>query len=184
MALTRKMLKGMSIDDEKIDFIIDAHTESVDAIKKERDTYKADADKLANVQKELDELKKNGGEWQTKYEKEHSDFEAYKADVTNKETKNAKETAFRALLKDSGVSEKRIDAIVKISDINGLELDAEGKIKDYAERSEQIKTEYADFLETSTIKGASTATPPSGGGKAPDFGSMSMAEYIAARKNK
>ena len=161
MALTRKMLKGMGIEEEKIDLIIDAHTESVDAIKEERDNYKVDADKLANVQKELDELKTNGGDWQKKYEKEHSDFEAYKADITKKETKTAKESAFRALLKESGVSEKRIDAIVKISDIEGLELDEGGKIKDYDARSEQIKTEYADFIETRTTKGANTATPPS-----------------------
>ena len=184
MALTRKMLKGMGIEEEKIDLIIDAHTESVDAIKEERDNYKVDADKLANVQKELDELKTNGGDWQKKYEKEHSDFEAYKADITKKETKTAKEAAFRALLKESGVSEKRIDAIVKISDIDGLELDEGGKIKDYDAKSEQIKTEYADFIETSTTKGANTATPPGGSGNGVDLGSMSMADYIAARKNK
>ena len=67
MALTRKMLKAMSIEDEKIDQIVDAHTESIDALKEERDTYKADAEKLAAVQKELDNLKKDGGDWKTKY---------------------------------------------------------------------------------------------------------------------
>ena len=43
MALTRKMLKAMGIEDEKIDQIIEAHTETVDALKVERDQYKEDA---------------------------------------------------------------------------------------------------------------------------------------------
>ena len=60
MAFTRKMLKAMGIEDEKIDQIIDAHSETVDALKADRDAYKEDAAKLAAVQKELDELKAKG----------------------------------------------------------------------------------------------------------------------------
>ena len=164
MALTRKMLKAMSIEDEKIDQIVDAHTESIEALKAERDTYKADAEKLAAVQKELDELKKDGGDWKKKYEKEHSALEALKTDITTKETKTAKEKAYRELLKESGVSEKRIDAIIKITDIDALELGEDGKIKDSSAKTEQIKTEYADFIVTSTTTGANTANPPANGG--------------------
>ena len=40
MSLTRKMLKAMGIEDEKIDQIIEAHTETVDALKEQRDGYK------------------------------------------------------------------------------------------------------------------------------------------------
>ena len=164
MALTRKMLKAMSIEDEKIDQIVDAHAESIEALKAERDTYKADAEKLAAVQKELDELKKDGGDWQKKYEEEHSALEALKTDITTKETKTAKEKAYRELLKESGVSEKRIDAIIKITDIDALELGENGKIKDSSAKIEQIKTEYADFIVTSTTTGANTANPPANGG--------------------
>ena len=57
MALTRKYLKALGIEDEKIEQIIEAHTETVDGLKNERDGFKASADKLAEVQKELDGLK-------------------------------------------------------------------------------------------------------------------------------
>lgn len=183
MALSRKMLKAMGIEDEKIDQIIEAHTETVDALKEERDGYKEDAAKLAGIQKELDDLKKDGGDWQKKYEKEHADFEAYKDAQTAKETKAAKESAYRALLKDAGVSEKRIDAIVKITDMESVELGEDGKIKDADKRAEAIKTEYSDFIETTTTRGVNTATPPANGGEK-DLGSLSMAEYIAARSKK
>jgi hypothetical protein len=59
MSLTRKMLRAMGIEDEKIDEIITAHTETVDALKEQRDQYKADAEKLPNVQKELQGLKES-----------------------------------------------------------------------------------------------------------------------------
>ena len=44
MALTRKMLKAMGIEDEKIDQIIEEHVESIDGLKAERDRYKAGAE--------------------------------------------------------------------------------------------------------------------------------------------
>ena len=69
MALTRAMLKGMGLNDEQISAIIDAHTETTNGLKEERDKYRADAEKLPSVQKELDEMKKDGGDWQKKFEK-------------------------------------------------------------------------------------------------------------------
>ena len=57
MALTRKMLKAMGIEDEKIDQIIDEHAESVNALKAQRDEFKEAADKADGYKKELDALK-------------------------------------------------------------------------------------------------------------------------------
>src|SRR5699024_3805761 len=57
MALTRKYLKAMGLEDDKIDQIIEAHTEVTTAIKADADRYKADAEKLSEVQAELDALK-------------------------------------------------------------------------------------------------------------------------------
>ncbi len=160
MALTRKMLKAMGIDEEKIDQIIEAHTETVDAIKADRDTYKADADKLGGVQKELDDLKANGGEWQTKYEKEHSDFEAYKSAQTAKETKQVKEKAFVAFAQECGISEKRAYAILKVENLDDYELDNDGKVKEPDKHKQHLHTEYPEFVETTTRRGAHVATPP------------------------
>ena len=131
MAFTRKMLKAMGIEEEKIDEIIEAHREVTDALKEDRDKYKADADKLADVQKELEDMKKmteGSDSYKEKYEKEHKDFEAYKDSIKAEQTKAAKVEAFKALLKKAGVSEKRIDAIVKVSSVDDIELDDKGEI--------------------------------------------------------
>lgn len=57
MALSRKSLKAMGLTDEQVDSIIEMHAETVDGLKEEIHKYKADAEKLPGVQKELDDLK-------------------------------------------------------------------------------------------------------------------------------
>ena len=186
MALTRKFLASLGIESDKIDEIIDAHTSTVDALKNERDTfkadaekYKADAEKLPAVQKELDAARKNDkSEFEQKYNDEHAAFEQYKKDVANRETKAKKEAAYRALLKESGISEKRIDSVVRVSDIDGVELDDEGKIKNSDTMKENIKKEWADFVTTQEDKGADTKTPPGNSGGRND-GANSRAAQLA-----
>ena len=179
MALTRKSLKAMGLSDEQVDSIIEMHTETVDGLKQ----YKADAEKLVTVQQELDTLKAKGDDgYKEKYEKEHQAFEDFKAEQTARETRTAKEKAFRELLKEVGVSEKRIETVLKVSDLSKVELE-EGKIKGVEQLTENIKTEWADFIVSSEIKGADTHNPPRNDGDA-DLGTLSMADYIAARNKK
>ena len=171
MALTSKFLKAMGIEEDKIEQIIEAHTENTNALKEERDGYKADADKLADVQKELDKAKKaakDDGEetvLKSEYDALKAEYDKYKGEITAEKERNAKETAYRELLKAAGISEKRISAIVKVTDIGSVELDKDGKIKDADKRTESVKTEWADFIETTTTKGANTANPPANNGK-------------------
>lgn len=169
MAFTRKMLKAMGIEDEKIDQIIDAHSETVDALKADRDTYKEDAAKLAAVQKELDELKAKGDDgYKAKYEAEKAAHDALKADIAAKETKQAKTDAYRELLKGANIDEKRIATILRAEapTIDKIELDADGKIKNAEQYTQSIKSDWADFIVTQSAKGANTATPPANGGAA------------------
>lgn len=165
MAFSRKFLSALGIEADKVDQIIDAHTEVTDALKSERDKYKADAEKLPGVQAELESLKteqaKTGKDpYKVKYEAIKEEFEAYKNEQTAKATKASKTDAYRALLKECGVSEKRIDAVLKVSDIDSLELDDAGKLKNAADLRKSVKEEWSDFITTESVKGAQTATPP------------------------
>ena len=165
MALTRRSLKAMGIEDDKIDEIIAAHAETVDALKEQRDNYKAQADELAEVQRKLDEanetIKANGSDaWKVKYDAIKEEYENYKSDISAKETTRAKQAAYREVLKAAGVSEKRIDSIIKVSDIDSVELDESGKIKEADKLTESIKNEWADFIVSTNTQGVNTATPP------------------------
>lgn len=169
MAVTRKLLKALGIEDEKADQIIEAHSETVEALKKERDKYKTDAEALPGVQKELDDLKeaaeKNGdAPYKAQYEDLKKEFEDYKADVTAKETKAKKVAAYRKLLLDAKISEKRIDSILKLSPVDELELDDKGEPKDAEAVKKAITDEWADFIVKEETHGAGTHNPPAGSG--------------------
>lgn len=89
MALTRKFLKAMGIEDEKIDQIIDAHTETVDGLKESLEQAQADAKALPDVQKELNDTKEalkvaQDDGWKDKHDQVKKEFDDYKADVTAK----------------------------------------------------------------------------------------------------
>lgn len=185
MALTRKFLKAMGIEDEKIDQIIEEHSETVTALKQQRDQYKVDAEKLPGVQKELDELKEaaeKDGEnpYKAKYEEAQKELDDYKAEVTAKETKAKKTAAYRKLLQDAKVSDKRLDSILKLSPIDDIELDDKGEIKDAETFKKKIEEEWSDFIVTEETHGAGSQNPPggAGGGKPAGSGSKSRAAQI------
>lgn len=98
--------------------------------------------------------------WETKYKALKDDFENFKADAAKKESRTAKENAYRALLKAAGISEKRIDSVLRVSDVDGVELDDKGKIKGSEALTKAIQEDWADFIVTTETKGADTAYPP------------------------
>lgn len=176
MALTRKFLSALGIEESKIESIIDAHTETVDALKKERDGYKAEADKLPEVQKELDKAKaaaKDSGE----FEKLKKEYEDYKAEIAGKETLAKKKDALKKLAKEKAkLSDAGVEKAIKFSDFSKIELDKDGNIKDPDSITDGLKTEWADYVQTSEQRGARTPTPPAGGGG--DGGTKSRAAQL------
>lgn len=174
MALTRKLLKGMGLTDEQVDTIIEAHTDTVDGLKDQIATYKADAEKLPGVQKELDDLKKEDadGGYKAKYEKEHQDFQNYKNGITAKETAAAKEKAARAYFESKGIPADSMGLVIRgaKAEISGLELDGE-KIKDSQALDALLNGDYKGLIGKTSKSGTNTQNPPDTSG-----GSKSMAD--------
>lgn len=171
MSITRKMLKGMGLTEDQQDTILEAHTETVNEIKAERDRLKSDAEKLPTVQKELDDLKAAGdGGYKEKYEAEHKAFETYKKAVDTEKATAAKEKAVEAVLKKIGVSEKRLQSVAKLAKADGLldalELDENGAVKEADKLEKSLKDGYSEYISTTSTKGADTPTPPANSGGA------------------
>ena len=179
MALTRKLLSSMGIEADKIDQIIEAHTETVSGLKqqiadlgdeltKAKETGSAESGRLKDVQKELDDLKNQVAEDAKAregkdYDALKKEYEDYKAEVHEKEVKGAKEKAFRGLLSDMNVSEKGTSMILKYMGVSGIELDEEGKLKDATAIKKAVKEDWGDYIPTVEAKGADTKTPPTDG---------------------
>lgn len=148
--------------DTAAEYFCSAHKTDLDAIKEQRDTYKTDAETLAKVQKELDDLKAAQDDgWKDKHDALKKEFEDYKAGVTAKEAKSAKEAAARAYYESKGIAGKALDIAMRGSteEISALELE-DGKIKDTAALDDLVKGDFSGLVSTTTTTGANTATPP------------------------
>lgn len=164
----------MGLTEEQIDSVIDAHTETVDGLKSQIETLKADADRLKDVQRELDGMK-SGKDWKAEHDKLKKDFDDYKAEVTGKEALSAKKSAFKRLLSDENIPEKYHERILKLTDFDALELDGDG-IKDADKAKAAIKKDWGEFAATKETHGAAVDTPPATG-----KGTRTKAEILAIK---
>lgn len=140
MSLSRKMLKEMGIADEQIEKIISAHAETVDALKRLKPSQADD--------------------WKQRYDELSSDFESFKAGVEREKLDDAKRRALRGLLKECGVVSDCIEPIVKVSGLDGIELDSSGSPLDPEGIKQAIGEQWRAFIPRRSTVGASVAAPP------------------------
>ena len=181
MALTnanvKEILSKAGVDSENmkeaVNAIIDGHTTSIEALREERDGYKEKAQKaddlakqLEKVQKELKDATSDESEqkYKTKYEMLKDEFKEYKKEIEAKATKESKAKVYKDILKEAGISDKRIEAVLKVSDIDAIELDDEGKVIGKDDLLKSIKEEWSDFIQTADVQGANTENPPANNG--------------------
>ena len=157
MAFTRATIRslakesGVEIPKEFEDALVSEHLTARNAYAEEQvkaELEKQPAAKAENV-KDSEE-----------YKALKADFDKYKAEVTAKETKAAKEAAYRAILKDANLSEKGIEKAVKYADWDKIELDSDGKVKGANDHIKAVRDEWSEYVTTTTTTGAKTSTPP------------------------
>lgn len=186
MALTRKYLASMGLEQDKIDAIIGEHTDTTDALKAERDKYKAmtdEIDGLKNQLKDAEKHKADADKYKADYEAEKAAHDKLKSDTKSQAETASKTAALKKLLKDSGYHDKGIDKIVKYGGLlKDLELDENGTIKD-AEKllADNIDKEWGEFKgKTEKFEHIPGNQPNNGGeGKQP-----SRAAQIAAQMHE
>lgn len=167
MSVTRKMLKGMGLTEEQIDTIIEAHAETVDALKDERDKFKADATALVDVKKELEGLKIERDKFKsdaTELDKVKKELEDLKSSQVATAEKNAKEAAYSGMLKEIGISDKHIAFIMKVTNLDDIHINKDGTLRDKEKLTEAAKSDWSDVIETKHVGGADTKKPPSNNG--------------------
>ena len=157
MAFTRATIRslakesGVEIPKEFEDALVTEHLNARNAYAEEQvkaELEKQPATKAENV-KDSEE-----------YKALKADFDKYKAEVAEKETKAAKEAAYRSILKDANLSEKGIEKAVKYADWDKIELGEDGKLKGANDHIKAVKEEWAEYVTTTTTTGAKTSTPP------------------------
>jgi chromosome segregation ATPase len=179
------MLNGMDIDAENVDKIINAHAETVEALRSEKESKEKEIAELTEKLKTLssgaeenEKLKKQLAgydELEEKYKELKESYSDYKSKVEEEKSQREKKSIARKLLLEAGISEKRVDSVLRVYDFSKIEVE-DGNAKDKEKILENIKSEWSDFVVTKSDKGADTPTPPENTG-----GKKTKAEILAIK---
>lgn len=159
MGFTRSFLKATGLTDEQITAVMEEHTAVTDALKSQRDGYKEQAEKAADLQKQLDDAK-GGEDFKQKYEDEHKAFEDFKKKAADDAEAARVRAAYRSLLVDEKIGAKRIDSIIKVTDFSKMKLGKDGRLENEDELRKSIGDEWSEFKTTVTERGAVVEKPP------------------------
>jgi len=170
MAFTRSDLRdalGEAYTDEIAKKIIDLHRSVVDPLKDDLDgakrdvtRYKADAEKLPGVQKELDEFKRE--DWKAKYDQEKKAHDDYRAQVTRDAETAKVKAAYKRLLTEEKISEKTIDAVLNATDYSKMKLKDDGTLDGVDDLKKDIDSRWGGFKVQTRQRGEKVETPPAG----------------------
>ena len=167
MSLTRKFLKALGIEEDKIEEIITAHGETVTALKDEIEQAKQGAKDLDATAKERDTLKQrvealekaNGDA-----AKVQADFDAYKQQVETEKTNAGKKALIKKALEAANANPAAIDLMLGTVDLDKVELDGES-LKDTEAVLKPIKEAHAALFGEIKPAGTPPLNPPAGDGK-------------------
>lgn len=162
MAFTRATIRnlakesGVELPKELEDALVSEHLTARNAYAEEQvkaELEKQPSEKAVNVKdsEEYKTLKKS--------------FDDYKAEIENKQAKEAKEKAARAFYESKGITGKNLEIAMRGSraEIDGIELDGD-KIKDASALDALVNGDFSGLVATTTTKGATTANPPANNG--------------------
>lgn len=181
MSFKRSDLAALGIEPEKIQTLIDWHSETVKGLQAKIAENEDNGDKLAKVQAELDKVKKdlatanqtieaaNKDDYKGKYENATAELEKLKTEYATKETVASKKSRLTEQLKAAGYSETATRLIVNRSDYaSKIELDKDGKATnlDAVIKDIQADSDFSGFTpEIKETKHTPSNPPANTGGK-------------------
>ena len=156
----------MGIEDKQIETIIEAHSETVNGLKAQRDKAQEEAKRVPDLQRKLEEAKqaaKDDSDWHKKYDEEHKSFEEYKTKVESAESAAKLAKAYRTqVLAKANIGQQFLDDVMGVTKLDGIEMDDDGNIKDAEELATKAKEKWASFVVKQETKGSNPENPPKG----------------------
>ena len=160
----RDILKEAGVENPSaaVNQIMKINGEDIEIAKKNAkvDTTKfVEIEKYNQLQNDYDDLKKNGID-----SKEFERLQKFEQDTKANQTRAKKEQAVTDLLKENKASDKALKLLLKGVDLEKVELDESGKIKDGKSIVDTLKGDYADFFIQEQKGGAHPGNPGGQGG--------------------
>lgn len=163
---TKEKLREFGIPEENlaeaVEWILDGHTDSTDALKNRIVELEKAVENLDSITKERDELKaalEKAGD----AAKVQAEFDAFKKQVETEKTNASKAAAVKKLLRDSGVQRDTfLNLLMGKVDLDQIEMDGDA-LKDADGFVKTMREGYSDCFGTVETSGAGSSNPPSGG---------------------
>ena len=156
----------MGIEDKAIESIIEAHSETVNGLKADRDKFKKQAEQVPDLQKQLEEAEAaaQSNDWQEKFEAERKAFEDFKSQVEGEKAEAAKAKAYREqVLAKAGIGAEYIDDVMGVTKLDTVKVGEDGAIEGAEELASKAREKWSSFVVKTKTTGSDPATPPKGG---------------------
>lgn len=169
MALPKKQLREKLENltpenlNETLQWILEAHTNSLEAIQEERDGLRDKAATAEQLQQQLETLQLS----HDNAADVRKELDALKASVAAEKTAAATRAHARSLLKnDVGIQrESALDLILAAEKLDGYEFAEDGTFKNPDAFVDAMKTKHAEWIGEVTTTGVPHVNPPAGGAK-------------------
>ena len=161
--------------------VVDPLKDQLDDAKRDATKYKAEADKVPGMQKELDELK-GGEDWKAKYETEKKAHEDYRTQVAQEAQTAKVKAAYKKLLTDEKISDKAIESILNATDYSKMKLAEDGSLDGVDDLKKNIDTQWGGFKVQERRRGEKVDNPPAGAPGGSDNSVREMASKWHAQR--
>lgn len=143
------LLKGVENSKEIVDAILDMHNAELTEAK----------EKAVDLTKYVEKSKYDELEARLNKFKDYDELVKFKEDALKKELNVKKTDAVINLLKENNANQKAVKLLAKEFDIDSIELDENGKVKNADDLIKGVKENYADFFTQEETGGASPRNP-------------------------
>ena len=143
------LLKGVENSKEIVDAILDMHNAELTEVK----------GKAVDLSNYVEKSKYDELETKLNKQKDYDDLVKFKEEALKKELNVKKNDAIISLLRDNKANEKAIKLLAKEFDLEHIELDDNGKVKNANDLIKGVKENYADFFTQEKDGGVNPKNP-------------------------
>lgn len=175
--MTREELRTLGLSDEQIESVMTDYAKGVQAEKSKADRYKADAQKAADLQKQLDDINEKG---MSDLEKEKKAREAAEQQAANLQ-KQLTQAAVEGIFAKSGLSGDEFTGVIgslSSMSIEDAKTAAESFVGGISKRDAANKTAWEEEIFNKTPNPGGSGGNPDNGGN-PNGGDESAAAKYA-----
>lgn len=171
-------LQGIENAKDIIDFVMSENGKDIEALKTTHKTELARFDGI-DIAK-LEDYKK----FDTNILSEIEELRKFKTDTETAQVRAKKETAAMKILTEKGYNEKAAKLILKAEreNVDGIELDENGAVKNADKFFEPIGKNYADFVTKTETGGAQAGQPVAPTAQKPETLASAVAEKMGTLK--